>query len=438
MLGAQKVQAATQSCSPTGTITAGNYIIMANEWNSPAAQCITYTAGTAWTIDTANFNMSGGAPATYPAIYKGCHWGLCTPNSGLPIQVSALTSVTSSWSTVQTGSGTYDVAYDIWTNSTPTTIGQPDGTEIMIWINHAGGASPFGSQTATGTIAGYNWNIWTGRQTSWNIISSVLNPGATSVTNLDVLALMKDAVSRGSLRSTDYLIDGEAGFEVWQGGQGLGTISYSFDASSSSTPTPTPISSATPIGSASPTPITTASPTPPQTASPTPPSTITPPPTGGTGTCAATLHVENSWTGGFQATATVTAGSSAITGWTVNWTWPSGQSITNFWNATITSSGSAVTAKNAGYNGALGAGGNTTFGMQMNGSAVTPALSCTAAGGATPPPATATPPRTNSPTPPATATPPRTNSTTPPATGGAQTCSAGWHSDNNWTGAGER
>src|ERR1035437_4194657 len=156
----------------------------------------------------------------------------------------------------------------------------------------------------------------------------------------------------------------------------------------------TPIQTPSPT-SASPsaTPPQTASPTPPQTASPTPPSTITPPPTGGTGTCAATWHVDNSWTGGFQATVTVTAGSSAITGWTVNWTWPSGQSITNFWNATITSSASAVTAKNAGYNGALGAAGSTTFGMQLNGSAVTPALSCTAAGGPTPPPATATPPR---------------------------------------------
>jgi len=210
---------------------------------------------------------------------------------------------------------------------------------------------------------------------------------------------------------------------------------------------PTP-SGQTPTPPATATPPRTGSPTPPRTASPTPPSTITPPPTGGTGTCAATWHVDNSWTGGFQATVTVTAGSSAITGWTANWTWPSGQSITNFWNATITSSGSAVTAKNASYNGALGAGGNTTFGMQMNGSAVTPALSCTAAGGATPPPATATPPRTASPTPPATATPPRTASPTPPATatpprtasptppatGGSKTCSASWHIDNSWTG----
>ena len=77
-------QAATTTCSGTGTIAAGDYTIQANEWNSSAQQCLTYNGATAWTVSTANFNLSGGAPATYPSIYKGCHWGLCTSNSALP------------------------------------------------------------------------------------------------------------------------------------------------------------------------------------------------------------------------------------------------------------------------------------------------------------------------------------------------------------------
>ena len=221
----------TSTCDPTGTIPAGDYMIQNNEWNSTAQQCVTYTGGTAWSVSTANFNLpTSGAPATYPSIFKGCHWGLCTPNSGLPIQVSKLGSATSSWSTTQPASGAYDVAYDIWFNSTPTTTGQPDGTEMMIWINSRGGVQPFGSQTGTANLAGMNWNVWTGNQTSWKIISYVLNPGATSVTNLDVKALINDAVSRGSLNPSHYLIDAEAGFEIWQGGQGLATNSFSFNA----------------------------------------------------------------------------------------------------------------------------------------------------------------------------------------------------------------
>ena len=209
--GAQMVSAATTSCAINATITAGTnseYDIQTNEWNSTAQQCITYTSGTAWSITTANFSLgTNGAPATYPSIYKGCHWGICTPGSGLPLQVSKLTSVTTSWSTTQVGSGAYDVAYDVWFNSTPTTAGQPDGTEMMIWLNSRGGVQPFGSQTATASIAGMNWNVWTGQQTSWKIISYVLNPGGTSFTNLNMLALIQDAVSRGSLNPAHYLID---------------------------------------------------------------------------------------------------------------------------------------------------------------------------------------------------------------------------------------
>ncbi len=229
-VAAPAARAATTTCSGTGTIAAGDYMIQANEWNSSAQQCITYNGGTSWTVSTANFNLSGGAPATYPSIFKGCHWGLCTGNSGLPIQMSKLGSVTSSWSTNQPASGAYDVAYDIWFNSTPTTSGQPDGTEVMVWINSRGGVQPFGSQTGTINAGGMNWNVWTGRQTSWNIVSYVLNPGTTSVSNLDLKALFNDAVARGSINPSHYLIDVEAGFEIWQGGQGLGTNSFSVTA----------------------------------------------------------------------------------------------------------------------------------------------------------------------------------------------------------------
>jgi hypothetical protein len=50
----------------------------------------------------------------------------------------------------------------------------------MIWLNSYGGVYPFGSQTATASIAGMNWNIWTGQQSGWKIISYILNPVGTS------------------------------------------------------------------------------------------------------------------------------------------------------------------------------------------------------------------------------------------------------------------
>jgi hypothetical protein len=226
-------QAATTNCQGQGSISilSGQYTIQSNEWNSSLPQCVTYTSDTAWSVSTANFNRQpGGAPATYPSIYKGCHWGACTTGSGLPIQVSKLGTAVSSWSTTQPATGAYDVAYDIWINSTPTTNGQPDGTEVMIWLNSRGGVGPFGTNTGTSNAAGHNWNVWTGRQTSWNIISYVLQGGGTSVTNLDIKAMLNDAVARGSINPNHFLIDVEAGTEIWNGGQGFATNSFSFSA----------------------------------------------------------------------------------------------------------------------------------------------------------------------------------------------------------------
>jgi uncharacterized repeat protein (TIGR01451 family) len=57
------------------------------------------------------------------------------------------------------------------------------------------------------------------------------------------------------------------------------------------------------------------------------------------------------------------SGTVPITGWRVTWTFPSGQTITQFWNATVTASGAAVTATNLTYNGSLGAGASTAFGF---------------------------------------------------------------------------
>ncbi|MFJ6662482.1 cellulose binding domain-containing protein [Streptomyces sp. NPDC091383] len=239
MVVIQPASASTATdCTPYGTtsLQGGEYTYQQNEWNSSDPQCVSIDNGSgAWAVTQANFDTAtNGAPATYPSVYKGCHWGACTTGSGLPVQVSQLGSATSSWSTTQPASGAYDVAYDLWFNSTPTTGGQPDGTEVMIWLNHRGGVQPFGSRTATANVAGHGWDVWTGQQTSWKIISYVLQGGGTSFGNLDVKALIDDAVARGSINSAHYLIDAEAGFEIWQGGQGLASNSFSFNATKSS------------------------------------------------------------------------------------------------------------------------------------------------------------------------------------------------------------
>ncbi|MEU7714254.1 cellulose binding domain-containing protein [Micromonospora chalcea] len=119
---------------------------------------------------------------------------------------------------------------------------------------------------------------------------------------------------------------------------------------------------------------------PPSTPSPSPSTTPTTPPPGG-GACSATYALAGQWQGGFQATVTVTAGSAAISGWTVTWTWANGQTISQSWNATVSTSGATVTARNVSYNGALGAGASTEFGFlgSVGGTNTIPTLRCAAA-----------------------------------------------------------
>jgi cellulase/cellobiase CelA1 len=350
LLSGGQALAATSLCqSQTASVAGGGYIEQNNEWNSSANECITTDGNADFTVASSSIdNATNGAPGAYPSIYQGCHWGDCSSGglSSDPVEVSNLTpgAVTSSWSTTQTGSGAYDVAYDIWFNQTPTTSGQPNGTEIMVWLNHNGGVQPFGSQVASNvSIGGNTYNVWYGAQSSWDTVSYVMTNPATSVSNLDIGTLAQDSVSRGYTKSSWYLIDVEAGFELWQGGAGLATNSFSVtvgNGGGGTTPPPPP-----------------------------------PPPSSG---CSAAYSVVNSWSGGYQAQVVVTnTGSGTLSGWQLGWTFPGSQDITNLWNGVYTQSGTQVTVGNASYDGTLAPGATATVGFTANGSASpAPGVSC--------------------------------------------------------------
>ncbi|WP_240506267.1 endo-1,4-beta-xylanase [Thermoactinospora rubra] len=92
------------------------------------------------------------------------------------------------------------------------------------------------------------------------------------------------------------------------------------------------------------------------------------------GDCTATYRLVNSWPGGFQAEVSVTS-TRAITGWTVGWTFPGDQKITQLWNGTHTQTGATVSVKNASWNGRPPA----TFGFTASGAGATPSgVTCTA------------------------------------------------------------
>lgn len=115
-------------------------------------------------------------------------------------------------------------------------------------------------------------------------------------------------------------------------------------------------------GTTTPTPSTSASsPTPsPSTTTPSPAPT-TPAPTSG---CAATYRITGSWQGGFQGEVTVkNNGTAATKTWTVGWNYAAGQVVSQVWGGTGGQTGTAVSVRDAGWNGAVAPNATTTFGF---------------------------------------------------------------------------
>ncbi|GIF76838.1 cellulose binding domain-containing protein [Asanoa siamensis] len=121
-----------------------------------------------------------------------------------------------------------------------------------------------------------------------------------------------------------------------------------------------------------PTPGPTATPTSGPTSGPT-----TPPPADGG--CVASYRVVDQWTNGFQGEVTVrNSGSAPIAGWTVRWSF-AGQQVTQSWNAAVSQSGPAVTARNVAWNGSLAPGTSATFGFLAGWTGANPAPAVTCA-----------------------------------------------------------
>jgi hypothetical protein len=168
---------------------------------------------------TNEFSDQIHAPASYPSIFLGCHWGTCTPGHGqdattgesvFPMELNGLVNLPVVWdinTTQARQAGTaWDASLDIWldTNSrtgrplpaNPAAVngpGQNDGAEVMVWANNAGYnptnpsagiIQPVGTRIQTnitlgnGNVPGH-WDVWAGRARSfdnglrWNVISFV-------------------------------------------------------------------------------------------------------------------------------------------------------------------------------------------------------------------------------------------------------------------------
>lgn len=212
-------------------VMGGEYSVSNNVWGSGEGvgrQCLDIDLDSTYFKVTLSTHNSSGV-ASYPFIYKGCHWGGCTTKDNpMPMKLSEVASAPFTWViSTENVSGTWNAAFEAWFSVAGGTA--PDAAELMIWMDYGGGAGPAGSKVATVSIGGISWDVyfvdWSS-SAGWYYIAYKITSPADSV-SLDLKDFIHDALTRGYLYTTWYLDNMEAGFEIWRDGQGLTSHYYS-------------------------------------------------------------------------------------------------------------------------------------------------------------------------------------------------------------------
>jgi hypothetical protein len=224
--------------SGSGTLTAlqqvndGPYVIQSNRYDSSAAFTVDYTIGLPTTFSVAASSLANthpGSPAAYPSVYVGNQYGSLSPLNPFPLVCSSITPgqvVVSNTVTLGAGgSDIWDCVHDHWINTAPDpTNNATNGLEVMVWMANSTGVTPPGTLYASNVTIGANtFDVYW--QSSWaNATEGTASFQFTSqvtTATVDMYYLIQYMITQGWCNSAWYLIDCQAGFEIWQGGSGL-------------------------------------------------------------------------------------------------------------------------------------------------------------------------------------------------------------------------
>jgi Glycosyl hydrolase family 12 len=184
----------------------------------------------------ANFSVTRSAahstaePVAFPYIFLGCSWGLCTPGSGLPARVSTLGRLATTWVTSQHAGGSWDATYDIWFSRRRMTTGQATGGELMIWLGSRRRSLPRRHLPVIwADHARWYVDSWLTHHhgSRWRLIQFRRVRPAWRAARLRLRPFIRLLERRRWIRPWYWLLNVEAGFELWWGGAGLATRWFS-------------------------------------------------------------------------------------------------------------------------------------------------------------------------------------------------------------------
>ncbi len=213
------------------------YMLTANWWYTYNNQTVSMN-GLSFSIQGSASNGGSDTPAGFPAMFIGNYQGFSTGCSNLPIQVSQITEIPTIFRTNVSGSShDFNAAYDVWFTNDGRLLDSetddnpgPGGAYLMVWLYDPDGRQPVGGPVANGkTVSGVsgNWTVWTGGNP---VVISYLSDSPRSELTFDLNDFIQDAVNSGyGLTNNHYLNVVFAGFEVWNGGDGISVDQFCVD-----------------------------------------------------------------------------------------------------------------------------------------------------------------------------------------------------------------
>jgi len=203
--------------------TGGNFQLCQNQWGifagvgNQTSQILAATGTEVTWTTTFGWQNDYNQVKTYTNV-------LFTPMRN-GTQISAVTSIPTTWDWTLIDPSfdlRADISFDIWTGATPT--GDPatavSNYEIMIWLTDQGYAVPVGSLVAEPTIAGFVWELWSGNNGRWTVLSfkpSSKAPAKIESFNADVLDFFTYLVENQNVSDSQYIQAIQTGTEVFIG-----------------------------------------------------------------------------------------------------------------------------------------------------------------------------------------------------------------------------
>ncbi|HET6876570.1 MAG TPA: hypothetical protein VFH38_03490 [Jatrophihabitans sp.] len=200
-------------------------------WRGSGESCIRSLPGPGFRVLGTPAPDGAGRVVAYPDIFRGCIWNICTPNSNMPIQVSAIERAVTTWHISATAAGTWNASYDIWFGKHAMTQGHADGAELMIFIREHGGCCALHHAPQVRVGRHMYWLINRRRYDpdfglSWNYIQFRRVHPTAHVDHLRLEPFLQLCERLGVIRPSWWMENVEAGFEVWSGGRGLATTNF--------------------------------------------------------------------------------------------------------------------------------------------------------------------------------------------------------------------